>query len=102
MRVIGTGLASLGVAAALVGFLFAFWAHEDIKQASHFGDAYLQKGMDEAVVEAVFRREEDKLESERLLWGLVALGGIIAVPVGWGLATVRPSFPGRKATPPVA
>ena len=90
MKTLGVSLASLGAIAVLVGFLFAFWAHEDIKQARYWGDVYLRQGTEQAVVDAVFRREVDKLSGERLMWGLIALGGIMAVAAGWAIATIGP------------
>ena len=103
-RAIGITLATIGAIAAIVALLFAFWAHEDIKQARNLGDAYVakEKGNPEGV-SMVFEREVDKLGTERRNWSIgaasaagVAIAGAAVAVVANRRATVQPPGGGRS------
>lgn len=72
----------------LVAFLFAFLAHEDLRQTDRLEQPLVIKaeraGNSEQVesIELVFGTERAKLTSERRTWLWVAAGGAAATGVG--------------------
>ena len=76
----------------LVAFLFAFLAHEDLRQTDRLEQPLVIKaeraGNSEQVesIELVFDTERAKLTSERHTWLWVAAGSGAAAVVGLGMA----------------
>ena len=89
-------LAVLGVATLVVGLLFAFLTHEDIRQADRWEEPLVgraeQAGDHEQVesIELVFDTERAKLRGERRMWLWVIAGGGVGGLFGLGVSGLAP------------
>ena len=105
LRVSGLALAVAGMAMLAVALLFAFLAHEDIRQADRWEDPLARNAehagdqAQAASIQLVFDTERAKLQGERRAWLWTAAGGGAALLAGLMVAWRSPADRPRTLRP---